>query len=372
MAGVCGGLARTLRVDPALIRVAALFATAIGGVGLVAYSVATVVLEEPEADDPVALRRGRVSMLLAITLLVIAIVIGLAISDTLIDPGGLISAALLIGGVGLVWRRSGGAGPLSTGDDGGRVVRIITGLGLVLGGVILYGGTGTDLSRAGSAAIAAGIVAAGAGLIFAPRLAATREALDEARRERIRAEEQEALAARLHDSVLQTLALIQRESEEGGRAAALARRQERELRDVLYGHRRPDEATLSAAMRDVAGRIEEQHGIRVDLVQTRDLPLTDATEALAAAAGEALTNAAKHAGVDTVSAMVRVDDQRATVFIRDRGAGFDPAAPSEGQGISGSIEGRLGRVGGSATIDSAPGSGTEVELSVPIPVERGA
>ena len=92
------------------------------------------------------------------------------------------------------------------------------------------------------------------------------------------------------------------------------------------------------------------------------MPLDAGTEALAGAAGEAMVNAAKHAGVDTVSAMVRIGDGRATVFVRDRGSGFDPAARTEGRGIAGSIEGRLARVGGRATIDSAPGRGTEVEL----------
>ena len=154
------------------------------------------------------------------------------------------------------------------------MIRIVIGLGLVLGGIVLYGGTNTDLSSAGAAVIAAGIVAAGAGLIFAPRLAATREALDEARRERIRAEEQEAMAARIHDSVLQTLALIEREAEPGSRAAALARRQERELRGVLYGEQRPGEHDAGGAlMREIAARVEEQHGIKVELVQTRDGPL---------------------------------------------------------------------------------------------------
>jgi signal transduction histidine kinase len=294
--------------------------------------------------------------------------VGLAIGGDLLHPATLISATLLLSGVALVWRRGGGL-ELTRGDgDQARVLRIAAGLGLVLGGIVLYGGTETDVGSAGSALIAAGIVAVGAGLIFAPRLAATRQALDEARRERIRAEEQEALAARLHDSVLQTLALIQREAEPGSRAAALARRQERELRGVLYGERRVGEETLEAAMADRAARVEERYGVRVDLVQTRDLPLSEPLIALADAAGEALTNAAKHAGVDTVSAMVRIGEREATVFIRDRGTGFTPgdAADGDGRGIEGSIEARLARVGGTARIESAPGEGTEVEMSVPV------
>jgi signal transduction histidine kinase/phage shock protein PspC (stress-responsive transcriptional regulator) len=363
--GVCAGIAHRLGRDPWLIRAGFLLGTAAGGVGVAAYGVGAVALENPAAGDEPPSRRSRAGMIAAISLLAFAIVLALALDDRLIDTGAVISVSLLLAGASLVWRRTGGID--FTGDlEGARVIRIVLGLGLVLVGIVLYGGTNTDLSSAGAAVIAAGIVAAGAGLIFAPRLAATREALDEARRERIRAEEQEAIASRLHDSVLQTLALIEREAEPGSRAAALARRQERELRGVLYGEARPGEETFGAALREIAARVEEGHGIKVELVQTRDVPLDEGTEALAGAAGEALTNAAKHAGVDTVSAMVRVGDGRITVFVRDRGSGFDPEARTDGHGIEGSIESRLARVGGGATIDSTAEHGTEIELWAPL------
>jgi signal transduction histidine kinase len=368
--GVAAGIARRLGIDPWIARAGFLVTTAIGGIGPALYVIAAVALEEPAPDDPVPSRGSRLPMAAAVALLVLSMIVALAIGGDLLHSATLISATLLLSGVALVWRRGGGL-EITRGDgDQARVLRIAAGLGLVLGGIVLYGGTETDLDSAASAAIAAGIVAAGAGLIFAPRLAATRQALDEARRERIRAEEQESLAARLHDSVLQTLALIQREAEPGSRAAALARRQERELRGVLYGERRVGEETLEAAMADRAARVEERYGVRVDLVQTRDLPLSDPLVALADAAGEALTNAAKHAGVDTVSAMVRIGEREATVFVRDRGRGFEPndAAEGSGRGIEGSIEARLARVGGTARIESSPGQGTEVEMSVPVAV----
>jgi signal transduction histidine kinase len=364
--GVCGGLGRWSGRDPALFRIAFLLGVAIGGLGLAAYAVAGAAMENPPADDPVPSRRRRWGQITGITVLASAIVVGLLLDGRLIDPGTLVAATLLLCGVSLAWRRTGGTVPAIGPGDSGRAVRIVAGLALVVAGALLFGGTGTDVSGAAAAAIAAAIVAAGAGLIFAPRLAAAREAVEEARRERIRAEEQDAMAARVHDSVLQTLALIQREGG-GGRAVALARRQERELREVLYGRGETAGGTLSGAMSETAARIEARHGIRVDLVQTRDLPLTAPTEALAAAAGEALTNAAKHAGVDTVSAMVRIDEQRATVFVRDRGRGFDPAAvDGQGQGIAGSLRGRLARFEGTVRIESEPGGGTEVELSVPV------
>lgn len=364
--GVCAGLGGWSGRDPVLVRIAFLLGVAIGGLGLAAYAVAVAAMESPPARDPVPPRRARWAQATGIGLLAAAITVGLALDGRLIDPGTLIPATLLLCGVSLVWRRTGSGLPTFGLGDSGRVIRILAGLALVVAGALLFGGTGTDISGAAAAAIAAGIVAAGAGLIFAPRLASARETLEEARRERIRVEEQEAIAARVHDSVLQTLALIQREGG-GGRAAALARRQERELREVLYGGGGPAGGTLSRAMSETAARIEARHGVRVDLVQTRDLPLTAATEALAAAAGEALTNAAKHAGIDTVSAMVRIDEGQATVFVRDRGTGFDPAAvDGRGKGISGSLHRRLARVQGTVRIDSQPGGGTEVELSVPV------
>ena len=363
--GVCAGIARRLGRDPWLIRAAFLLGTAAGGVGIPAYGVAAVALENPASDDVPPSWQSRAGMIAATSLLAFSIVLGLALAGNLIDTGAVISVSLLLAGASLVWRRTGGID--FTGDlEGARVIRIVLGLGLVLGGIVLYGGTNTDLSSAGAAVIAAGIVAAGAGLIFAPRLAATREALDEARRERIRAEEQEAIAARLHDSVLQTLALIEREAEPGSRAAALARRQERELRGVLYGEAAARRGDLR---RGAAGDRGPGRGATRDQGRARPDTRRAARRADRGAGGRrrrGAHNAAKHAGVDTVSAMVRVGDDRITVFVRDRGSGFDPEARTEGHGIEGSIEGRLARVGGGATIDSAPDRGTEIELWAPL------
>jgi signal transduction histidine kinase len=367
--GVCAGLARRATVDTALIRAVFLLGTAIGGIGIAAYIVAAVSLEDPAEDDPVPPRKGRRLQALGIAVLAAAIATGIALEGALIDPGNLLAVSLLLGGVGLVWRRTGGEVPTLGAVDSGRVVRIVAGLGLVLAGILLFTGTGTDVSGATAAAIAAGIVAAGAGLIFAPRLAETRQALDEARRARIRAEEREAMAARVHDSVLQTLAMIQRE--EGRGAAALARRQERELREVLYGGTAVEGETLAGAIAEAAARVEALHRIRVDLVCPRDLALTEATRALVDAAGEAMTNAAKHAGVASVSVMVRVDPQQVSVFVRDRGVGFDPGQPDgSGRGLQDSIRSRVSRAGGSVAIESVPGEGTEVVLSVPFGKDR--
>ena len=195
---------------------------------------------------------------------------------------------------------------------------------------------------------------------WAWRLAAERDA---ERTARIRTEERSEMAARVHDSVLQTLALVQREAGDPKRVAALARRQERELRSWLY----PDPATiagdgLAAAIDAAAAEVEELYGVPVELVRTGDARLDDRVEALVRAAREAMANAARHSGADEVSTFLDVGDDEIAIFVRDRGRGFDlEALPPSAHGIAESIRGRMARAGGSAVLTSSD-EGTEVEL----------
>ena len=170
------------------------------------------------------------------------------------------------------------------------------------------------------------------------------------------------MAARVHDSVLQTLALVQREAGDPRRVAALARRQERELRSWLYPDPRTDEAGLASAIDAAAAEVEELHGVPVELVRTGDVPLDDRVEALVLAAREAMANAARHSGADQVSTFVDVGEDEIAIYVRDRGGGFDPeAVPADAHGIAESIRGRMTRAGGTATLTSSA-DGTEVEL----------
>ncbi|MDT0260237.1 sensor histidine kinase [Jatrophihabitans lederbergiae] len=165
--------------------------------------------------------------------------------------------------------------------------------------------------------------------------------------------------------MLQTLALIQRYADQPREVTRLARSQERELRTTLYASAVP-EGQLSQALRNAAAEVEDTYAITIDVVVVGDRALDAQLDALTAASREALVNAAKHAGVTTVSMYAEVDDRGAEVFVRDRGVGFDPAAscdPSR-QGIRGSIIGRLERHRGVATIRSTPGGGTEVQMRV--------
>jgi signal transduction histidine kinase len=205
------------------------------------------------------------------------------------------------------------------------------------------------------------------------------------RRERIRTQERAELAARVHASVLQTLALIQRNADSPREVARLARGQERELRTLLYGA----PATVGRfgeALRAAAAEVEDAYAVPVEVVVVGDAPVDTPLEAVCQAAREALVNAAKHSGTPSVALYAEVEPEVVTVFVRDRGTGFDPASvPQDRQGIRGSITARVERHGGSVSIRSAaPGpvpaparfgtsgtqggtarSGTEVEITLP-------
>lgn len=170
----------------------------------------------------------------------------------------------------------------------------------------------------------------------------------------------------MHDSVLQTLALVQRESGDPKRVEQLARRQERELRAWLF----PEgelfkEETLVGAIGNTAAEVEELHGVRIEVASSGNTALDDDVRAVVLAAREAMANAARFSGVDEISVYVEADGNGVSVFVRDRGVGFDRGeVPAGRRGLTESIEGRLSRHHGTATITSAPGAGTEVELTL--------
>ncbi len=181
-----------------------------------------------------------------------------------------------------------------------------------------------------------------------------------------RAAEKSRVAAHLHDSVLQTLALIQRESSDPSRVVALARRQERELRDWLFGDTAPVAGGLGDAVRQMAAEIEESYRVEVDVVVVGDAPMHPAADALVRAGREAIVNAAKHSGAALVSVYAEADPKVIKLFVRDRGTGFDPAVVAvDRRGLDESVAGRIARVGGTYEIRSSPGHGTEIHLEVP-------
>ena len=380
--GVAGGLAEALGVDSVLVRLGFVVLALAGGAGVALYLILFAITPE-ETDGREGVRRsgGRQRTVAIILVLAGALLllrsIRLWFGDALVFP-----VALAAIGSAIIWVRADRAGrawtqgfslrPQSGNGESSSPAASISPVRLVIGGALVAGGAAAflaaNISRGaiGAVIVATTVTLLGLALIIGPwimRLA--RQATDE-RRERIRAEERQEVAAHLHDSVLQTLALIQR-SEDPSRMSALARMQERELRAWLYRPQgQPTGDLLSAAVDGLAERIELSHRIRVDSVVVGDCPLDAGLQAVVDACGEALTNAAKHSGAASVSLYVEVDPESVTAFVRDQGKGFDPeTVPDDRRGIADSIRGRLQRYGGTAEVVSSPGEGTEVRLRLP-------
>jgi signal transduction histidine kinase len=381
VAGVCAGIAKQIGVDVRVVRVVFVALTAAGGFGLALYALIwALVPAEGQAGRSVRLPRlrGRGALevglgagLLLLSLLLTFRALGLWWSDAIVWP----AVGVTIGGA-LLWREAGTRGvrpaeePDAAGPDEAAAAASRTGLGVILvvaAGVAFLGSTGA-LSAARDVLLSVLVVAVVLGVIFGPWVVRLARSLAEERSERIRTQERAEISAHLHDSVLQTLALVQQRADDPRTVAALARRQERELRAWL-GHRAaPGGAeTLGAALEAAAGEVERDHGARVEVVGVGDdVPLDDRTQALVAAAREAMVNAAKFGGGSVVDVFAEVSEAGVDVFVRDRGPGFDVAtvAPDR-RGVRESIVGRMERHGGRGVISSRPGEGTEVELSLP-------
>ncbi|MEJ7826073.1 MAG: PspC domain-containing protein [Solirubrobacteraceae bacterium] len=393
VAGVCAGLARRMQVDPLLLRILFVATTIASGIGLVAYVLAWILLPAQELDgaQPAQRRRSRRAtvevatgagfLLLSVLLAVRAL--GLPFSDLLIWPLVLVAA-----GGALIWHRSGGdedaaaiAAPrlqasvpdAAAGADRAAaprsrpavISRIGIGVTLVVAAAIVFLQFSGALAAATDVALAAIVVAIALGVIFAPWFVRLASSLSAERAERIRSQERAEVAAHLHDSVLQTLALMQKRADDPRAVAQLARRQERELRTWLSGApaRETGERWLAGALESAALEIEAGHGVAVDVVAVGDAPLDRDGEALVRAAREAMLNAAKFGDGSTVAVYAEAAADRLQVFVRDRGPGFDPEkVPADRRGVRESIVGRMRRHGGRATIHASPGGGTEVEL----------
>ena len=335
IAGVCGGIAARLAVDATLVRLVFAILALAGGAGILVYLALWIYA------------RGRRALPAAAVFAVAsgAILFALGLSGT-----ALLGATLLVAGLVTVLAAGGSLRP------GGSLPRL--GVALLIGGAVIL------LGRRGASGgfLAPGAVAGALLLVVGPWV----WQLTVERTERIRLEERAEVAARIHDSVLQTLALIQRHAGDPARVATIARRQERELRGWLYGSGVTGADRLVAALADAAADVEELHGGPIELASAGDVPLDDPTRQLVLAAREAMTNAAKFSGAAEIAVYAEVGAEEVNVFVRDRGSGFDRATVTpDRRGIAESIEGRLERAGGTATIVSAPESGTEVELRLP-------
>jgi phage shock protein PspC (stress-responsive transcriptional regulator) len=365
VAGVASGWADRWGVEPTVVRAAVGLLTLAGGLGAVLYGVAAVASTDAVAERPPLLpatdRRRREMAIGCATaaILVICRAIGLWPGDGIMLP-----AAAIAVGVSVVWTH--GAGRPTLGGRSARALQIVAGLALLVAGVASLARRTGGLGAVGASASAIAVVVGGLAIFVAPALGRLLRRLDEERGARIREDERARVAAHLHDSVLQSLVLIQR-ADDPRRMTTLARRQERELRAWLYGTTRDGEPTsVHAAIDAMAVAVEDDHDVRVEAVVVGDQPLDDTARALVAAMREAVVNAARHAAVERVDVFVEADDAELTGFVRDTGRGFDPAdVGTDRRGISESIVGRVQRLGGTAVLTSRPGAGTEVEVRMP-------
>jgi signal transduction histidine kinase len=370
LGGVAAGIAEHLGLPTWVVRVCFVAFAAASGLGVALYAAYRIVLP---ADPGVARRRRLAWVEPVLSAAVLLTTLGVTVSKLPFQAGGLFVPALLacLGGA-LIWRQSAeperdrlrrlSRSSLSAGHaaTAGRV-RLAAGIVLVLlGGAYALHKANVSGIRDGLVAVI--VTVAGIALVTGPWWMRMLSALSEERAERIRSQERADIAAHLHDSVLQTLALIQRNAGSPREVARLARGQERELRTLLYATPTAS-GQLSEQLRCAAAEVEDSYAISVEVVVVGDAPLDDGLRAVVAASREALVNAAKHSGVTTVSLYAEVEDDAVSVFVKDRGAGFDPdAVADDRQGVRGSILGRIERHGGKARVTSNPGEGTEVEI----------
>jgi phage shock protein PspC (stress-responsive transcriptional regulator) len=379
VAGVCSGLGRHLGIDRDLIRIAVVVLTLLtSGLGALVYGFAWVAL--PPGQAPAGKvrsveerRRGSWAIgfgagLITLGLLFILREAGVWWSDALVWP--LVIAA---GGAALLWRQlTGPRGPSARQRNGPRSpdpakYRVAFGLALVLGAAVLFLYINGAFKAGGDAALAVVTVVVVAALVLAPLWVRLGRRLADERAARIRSQERAEVAAHLHDSVLQTLAMMQKHADDPREVSTLARRQERELREWLSGKTGAErETSLAGALEAVAAEVEEQHGVPIEAVTVGDRPIDERGLAMAGAAREAMVNAVRYAGEDgPVRMFAEITPKSAQVFVRDRGPGFElDLVPDDRRGVRDSILGRMERNGGRAEVRSEPGEGTEVELTM--------
>jgi signal transduction histidine kinase len=391
VAGVAGGLADHLGVRVLWVRIALAVLAVLNGAGLLAYGLLWIfVRQEPTETGRVLARTERQQAFGLIALAIAAGMTGAAVGNAVIGwivgPIGVVAV-----GAAVVWReadeaqrRRWAAGARSQVAGGGRnaLWRVLAGAVFVAAGLAVFLVGNLQLGQVQFAILAVIATLVGVAVITVPWWLRLVRDLTEERRQRIVEAERAEIAAHLHDSVLQTLALIQRQSDQPREVLRLARGQERELRNWLYGPQgygragmpQPGKAAgLAEAITTAAAEVEDTYAIDVRPVVVGDHPLDDDLRALVLASREAMVNAAKHAEVGEISVYAEVEAGEVHVFVRDRGVGFDPEQVSaDRHGLADSVHARMQRHGGAVRLRSTPGEGTEVHLTMPVAARDNA
>jgi signal transduction histidine kinase/phage shock protein PspC (stress-responsive transcriptional regulator) len=405
LGGVASGLGVHLGVHVSYVRLAFLVC-AVFGFGVAFYAALWLVLPTDghlehaspglEAASRQGKRPGRTRRLQDSGPLVAlgAVAIGVVVLARSVLGGSMVFWPLLLGlaGLAVLWRQADEAQRERWLDSSGRIdfvravvgnggaasySRLAAGVGLLVSALVLFavqsmrsGGSGT-FGIAGEVVVAGALGVAGLALMVGPWLFRLTGDLSEERAARVRSQERADMAAHLHDSVLQTLALIQRHAGDSRQVATLARAQERDLRSWLYGEQQPSDTSVAGALRTAAAEVEDSHGVPVEVVVVGDAPLSEPLRPLVLAAREAMVNAARHSGAPQVDVYVECTTGSTEVFVRDRGHGFDErSVPLDRLGVRNSIRDRMHRHGGTAAIRTGPGEGTEVRLAMLTPSSR--
>lgn len=391
LGGVAAGVAQHLGWPVSRVRIGFALLAAANGAGILLYAALWLRLPTAPSAEPApglaaaerggrrTTRRGLADVGPAVAL--VALGIGALFVAQLVLGTGLVLWILVLGlgGVALIWRQADESSRERWRDSTGRIdpvralvgdggwaawSRIVLGVLMLVTALVLFALRSGRLSVAVDVLLATGLGLVGVLLVLGPWLVRLLNDLGEERAQRVRSQERADVAAHLHDSVLQTLALIQKNSADPAQVARLARAQERDLRSWLFEETAPS-GSLSAALAALAAEVEADHNVTVEVVTVGDLVLDERTQPVLLATREAVVNAAKHAGSGRVDVYAEVSPSQLEVFVKDRGRGFDPdAVAADRHGVRGSIVDRMERHGGTARVTSRPGEGTEVVLKM--------
>ncbi len=377
IAGVAGGVAQHLGVDVLVVRGTFIVLSLFSGFGAVLYAALWMFI--PVAQGPAPRSRWEMPHGAHVGLAVLGVLAGLAgtVAMSGLSLPVLVPVAVVVLGALIAWLAY---------DRG--LDSAMSGLSITLGSLLVLAGVVLSVLRwnggqdFGPALLAVALTVVGLGALVVPLLLKLWRSLAQEQAGKAASEERAEIAARLHDSVLQTLALIQKRAQDPGEVVRLARAQERELRGWLFdapavagpasagrgshGPTTSGPTSVFAALEAACGEVEDLFGVRISPVRVgEDAALSDATKLTVQAAREAMVNAGKHAGVETLDVYAENLGGQLSIFVRDRGVGFDPqAVPADRHGLKDSIQARMESVGGRARVRSAPGEGTEVEVTV--------
>jgi phage shock protein PspC (stress-responsive transcriptional regulator) len=404
VSGVAGGIADHLNVPDIAVRLVFIAATVFGGFGVLIYAALWFLMPLAAPTVPAApglaahtrqnmrsdlppppvsearTRRREKNRGQMIAIVVVSAGVLLLLQAAGLGIAGKMFWPLVFAGTGLalIWRQADETQKAAwtnkaptlgnlLGKGGGMrsIVRVVVGVILLGTAVTVFLVQNGRLSQVGDVLVALLLAVVGLGVIAGPWVHRLSRDLNAERGERIRSQERADMAAHLHDSVLQTLALIQKQAADPKAVTRLARSQERELRAWLYDEDDQTDKTLAGAAKRAAAEVEDSHGVPVEVVTVGDCDLTEGLSAMVRAARESMVNAAKHSGADKIDVFVEVDGDRAEMFVRDRGKGFDTdGVPEDRLGLRHSVMGRMERHGGRATVRSSPETGTEVRLEM--------